>query len=123
MRKQFSANTAMTLAALGIVYGDIGTSPLYALKESFRASTIAPTETNVLGFVSLIVWSLLLIVTLKYVLFILRADNNGEGGVVVLMQQAMQHLKGKPVWIVMMMGLTGTALFYGDAMITPAVSV
>lgn len=123
MRLQLSASSATTLAALGIVYGDIGTSPLYALKESFRASSLVASQANVFGFVSLIIWSLLLIVTLKYVLFILRADNNGEGGVVVLMQQAMHFLRGKPVWIVMMMGLTGTALFYGDAMITPAVSV
>ena len=123
MRLQLSASSATTLAALGIVYGDIGTSPLYALKESFRASSLVASQANVLGFVSLIIWSLLLIVTLKYVLFILRADNNAEGGVVVLMQQAMHFLRGKPVWIVMMMGLTGTALFYGDAMITPAVSV
>lgn len=122
MRLQLTANSATTLAALGIVYGDIGTSPLYALKESFRASSIIASEANVLGFVSLIIWSLLLIVTLKYVLFILRADNNGEGGVVVLMQQAIKNVRGKPIWI-MMMGLTGTALFYGDAMITPAVSV
>jgi len=89
MRLQLSASSATTLAALGIVYGDIGTSPLYALKESFRASSLVASQANVLGFVSLIIWSLLLIVTLKYVLFILRADNNGEGGVVVLMQQAM----------------------------------
>lgn len=123
MRFQLTANSATTLAALGIVYGDIGTSPLYALKESFRASSIDASPANVLGFVSLIIWSLLLIVTLKYVLFILRADNDGEGGVVVLMQQAIKNLKGKPVWLIMMMGLTGTALFYGDAMITPAVSV
>lgn len=113
----------MTLAALGIVYGDIGTSPLYALKESFAASHISVTQTNVFGFVSLIIWSLLLIVTLKYVVFILRADNKGEGGVVILMQQAIHGLKGKPAWVVMMMGLVGTALFYGDAMITPAISV
>ncbi|WP_037585440.1 potassium transporter Kup [Stenoxybacter acetivorans] len=114
---------AVTLAALGIVYGDIGTSPLYALKESFSAAGLLPSEANVFGFVSLIIWSLLLIVTLKYVLFILRADNKGEGGVVILMQQAIQYLHGKSAWLVMMMGLCGAALFYGDAMITPAISV
>ena len=117
------ATAAMTLAALGIVYGDIGTSPLYALKESFAASHIGVEQTNVFGFVSLIIWSLLLIVTLKYVVFILRADNKGEGGVVILMQQALQYLQGKPAWLVMMMGLIGTSLFYGDAIITPAISV
>ncbi|WP_066568524.1 potassium transporter Kup [Snodgrassella sp. CFCC 13594] len=114
---------ATTLAALGIVYGDIGTSPLYALKESFAASHIEPNQMNIFGFVSLIFWSLLLIVTLKYVVFILRADNKGEGGVIILMQQALRYLHGKPAWLVMMMGLIGTALFYGDAMITPAISV
>lgn len=113
----------MTLAALGIVYGDIGTSPLYALKESFAASHAAINELNVFGFVSLIVWALILIVTLKYVLFILRADNKGEGGVMILMQQALRHLKSKPAWIIMVAGLIGAALFYGDAMITPAISV
>ncbi|KLT72038.1 hypothetical protein PL75_10405 [Neisseria arctica] len=114
---------AMVLAALGIVYGDIGTSPLYTLKETFLASHMQVGETGVLGFVSLIIWALILIVTLKYVFFILHADNKGEGGVVILMQQALQFLQGKPAWIVMMMGLTGTAMFFGDAMITPAISV
>lgn len=114
---------ALTLAALGVVYGDIGTSPLYTLKECFTASHIDVTKVNVFGFVSLIFWSILLVVTLKYVLFVLRADNKGEGGVVVLMQQAMQFLRGKPAWLVMMLGLTGAALFYGDAVITPAISV
>lgn len=114
---------AMTLAALGIVYGDIGTSPLYTLRESFLASQLPVDERNVLGFVSLIIWALLLVVTLKYVIFILHADNKGEGGVVVLMRTALQKLSGKPAWLVLMMGLAGTSLFYGDAMITPAVSV
>lgn len=124
MTNKISARlTTISLAALGIVYGDIGTSPLYALKESFRASQMVANEANILGFISLIVWSLLLIVTLKYVCFILKADNKGEGGVVVLMQKALNSLQGKPAWVILMMGLTGTALFYGDAMITPAVSV
>lgn len=121
--QKLSAPATTALAALGIVYGDIGTSPLYALKESLQATQMVHNEANVFGLVSLIIWSLLLIVTLKYVVFILRADNKGEGGVVVLMQQAVSHLQGRWAWLVMMMGLIGTALFYGDAMITPAVSV
>ncbi len=114
---------AMTLAALGIVYGDIGTSPLYTLKESFAASRLPVSETNVFGFVSLIIWALLLVVTLKYVLFILRADNKGEGGVVILMQEALRHLNGRRRGWIMLAGLCGTALFYGDSVITPAISV
>ena len=114
---------AMTLAALGIVYGDIGTSPLYTFKETFAASQLPVNETNVFGFLSLIIWALLLIVTLKYVLFVLRADNRGEGGVVIMMQQAVQQLSGKPAWWMLLAGLTGTALFFGDAIITPAISV
>ena len=115
--------SAMMLAALGIVYGDIGTSPLYTLKETFLAAHMRVGETGILGFVSLIIWALILVVTLKYVIFILHADNKGEGGVVILMQQAVQYLQGKPAWLVTMAGLTGTALFFGDAIITPAISV
>ena len=100
----------MVLAALGIVYGDIGTSPLYTLKETFLASHMQVGETGILGFVSLIIWALILVVTLKYVVFILHADNKGEGGVVVLMQLALQYLRGKPAWVVLMMGLAGTAM-------------
>lgn len=122
MTHQKSA-AATVLAALGIVYGDIGTSPLYTLKESFAASHMGVNETGVLGFVSLIIWSLILIVTLKYVLFILHADNKGEGGVVVLMQLAGRHLQGKYAKFILFIGLSGTALFFGDAVITPAMSV
>lgn len=117
------STAAMTLAALGVVYGDIGTSPLYTFKETFAASHLPITEGNVFGFLSLIIWALLLIVTLKYVLFVLRADNNGEGGVVIMLQQAVSFLKGKNALIMMLIGLTGTALFFGDAIITPAMSV
>ena len=113
----------LTLAALGIVYGDIGTSPLYTLKESFAASALPVSDTNVFGFVSLIIWALLLIVTLKYVLFILHASLKGEGGVVVLMQQAIRQMSGKSAAILLFIGLMGTALFFGDAVITPAISV
>lgn len=114
---------ALVLAALGVVYGDIGTSPLYTLRESFAASHVAVEQANVFGFVSLIVWSLLLVVTLKYVLFIVRADNRGEGGVVVLTQLAAQSLRGRAYRLTLMVGLCAMALFFGDAVITPAVSV
>ena len=121
MKRKSSA--AMVLAALGIVYGDIGTSPLYTLKETFLASHMRVGESSILGFVSLIIWALILVVTLKYVVFILHADDKGEGGVVVLMQQAMHQLSGKWAKLILLLGLAGTAMFFGDAMITPAVSV
>ena len=121
MKRKSSA--AMVLAALGIVYGDIGTSPLYTLKETFLASHMRVGESGILGFVSLIIWALILVVTLKYVVFILHADDKGEGGVVVLMQQAMHQLSGKWAKLILLLGLAGTAMFFGDAMITPAVSV
>lgn len=123
MMKNNHSIAPLTLAALGIVYGDIGTSPLYTLKESFIASKLEVDEMNILGFVSLITWALLLIVTLKYVLFVLRADHNGEGGVVVLMQQTLQHVSTRGGFWVTMAGLMGASLFLGDAMITPAISV
>ena len=114
---------ALTIAAIGVVYGDIGTSPLYTLKECFEAEHLDITQQNVYGFLSLIFWAIILVVTLKYVIFVMNADNKGEGGIVVLMQEARKYLQGKPSWLVMMLGLTGGALFYGDAIITPAVSV
>ena len=117
------SSAAMVLAALGIVYGDIGTSPLYTLKETFLASHMRVGESSILGFVSLVIWALILVVTLKYVVFILHADDKGEGGVVVLMQQAMYQLSGKWAKLMLLLGLAGTAMFFGDAMITPAVSV
>lgn len=117
----------LTLAALGIVYGDIGTSPLYALKEVFGGShhPVPITPDNVLGILSLFLWSLIVVVTLKYVAFILRADNRGEGGIIALMTLALQQ--GRPgSWsqkLLVMLGLFGAALFYGDGVITPAISV
>ena len=117
------SSAAMVLAALGIVYGDIGTSPLYTLKETFLASHMRVGESGILGFVSLVIWALILVVTLKYVVFILHADDKGDGGVVVLMQQAMYQLSGKWAKLMLLLGLAGTAMFFGDAMITPAVSV
>ncbi|MGE5469288.1 MAG: potassium transporter Kup [Bacteroidota bacterium] len=117
----------LTLAALGIVYGDIGTSPLYSIKEVFGSAhhpvPIAPD--NVLGILSLFLWSLLIVVTLKYVSFIMRANNKGEGGIIALMTLALH--KGNPSsWqqkALITLGLFGAALFYGDGVITPAISV
>src|SRR6266516_8084821 len=116
---------ALTLGSIGVVYGDIGTSPLYAMRESVVAA-VGPgnpaNETAVFGILSLIIWALILVVTVKYVVILLRADNNGEGGTLALMALAQRSL-GKGAGAVMLCGITGAALFYGDAMITPALSV
>jgi KUP system potassium uptake protein len=115
---------ALTIGSIGVVYGDIGTSPLYALRESVLAAVgpNAPaTEPVVLGILSLIIWALLLVVTAKYVLILLRADNKGEGGTLALMALASRALQGGG--IVILLGIVSGALFYGDAIITPALSV
>ncbi len=110
------------VGALGVVYGDIGTSPIYAFREALHASGEAVSRSDVLGVLSLIVWALTLIVTVKYVAFVLRADNKGEGGTLSLMALArMAYPKGATV--ILGIGLCGAALFFGDAIITPAVSV
>ena len=115
----------LTLGCIGVVYGDIGTSPLYALRESVHAATgggQTPLEPVILGILSLIVWALILIVTVKYVLILLRADNDGEGGTLALMALANRALGGKSFAIILL-GIISAALFYGDALITPAISV
>jgi len=114
----------LSLTALGVVYGDIGTSPLYALRESFRHQ-VGPTPDNVLGVLSLIFWSLLVVITVKYLVFVMRADNNGEGGILALTSLvAPTHAKRRSgLWLLLLLGLFGTALLYGDGMITPAISV
>ncbi|MCX8962009.1 low affinity potassium transporter Kup [Erwinia psidii] len=121
--KKQSLPVAM-LAAAGIVFGDIGTSPLYTLKECL---SILPaggtTETAVMGFLSLIFWGLTLIVTVKYVCFVMRADIDGEGGILTLMSLARQSVQGRAVHLIVLAGLTGGAFFYGDGVITPAISV
>ena len=119
--------TSLVLAALGVVYGDIGTSPLYAFKEAF-ANPQAPlpiTPENILGVLSLFFWALMLVVTLKYVAFIMRANNDGEGGIVALMALAVhpEHSKSRYQRILIALGLIGAAFFYGDGVITPAISV
>jgi KUP system potassium uptake protein len=116
---------ALTLGSIGVVYGDIGTSPLYALRESVLAAVGpngAASEPIVLGILSLIIWALLLVVTAKYVLILLRADNNGEGGTLALMALASRALAGS-AGVIILLGIISGALFYGDAIITPALSV
>ncbi|MEJ2695136.1 MAG: potassium transporter Kup [Candidatus Sulfobium sp.] len=113
----------LSLSALGVVYGDIGTSPLYAFRVCFSGNhSIDPTRSNILGVLSLIFWSLILVVSLKYLLVILRADNQGEGGILALMQLVLPD-KGRSKIPVLIMGLFGAALLYGDGTITPAISV
>src|SRR3954469_15129047 len=114
----------LTLGSVGVVYGDIGTSPLYALRESLAAAAAggALTREMVLGVMSLMLWALIVVVTLKYVLLIMRADNNGEGGTLALMA-LLQRVMGRNVFAVTLFGMAGAALFYGDAIITPAISV
>ncbi len=124
-RKSKAKLASLTLGALGVVYGDIGTSPLYALKEVFHAGHVATTAENVLGVLSLIFWTMTIIVSVKYVLLILRADNNGEGGLIAMLALATSAVKDKPRLhsVLMSVGLFGTAVFYGDGVITPAISV
>ncbi|WP_395715044.1 potassium transporter Kup [Reyranella sp.] len=117
---------ALTLAALGVVFGDIGTSPLYTVKECFSEFTgLKPTHDNVLGILSLITWALIVIVTLKYVVVVMRADNRGEGGVLALMALVSRQsgIPERRRRIYLMLGIAGAALFYGDCLLTPAVSV
>jgi KUP system potassium uptake protein len=115
---------ALTLGSIGVVYGDIGTSPLYALREAVAAASAGGEVTSqaVLGVLSLILWALVIVVTLKYVLILLRADNNGEGGTLALMALAQRGVT-KAAGTIVLLGIISGALFYGDAVITPALSV
>jgi KUP system potassium uptake protein len=118
--------TGLAIGAIGVVYGDIGTSPLYAVRESFGGSHAMPVHhDNVVGVLSLMVWALFVIVTLKYVVMMMRADNRGEGGIMALMALVRRSLDGEPRrrWLLITLGMFGAALFYGDGMITPAISV
>jgi KUP system potassium uptake protein len=116
---------ALVLAAIGVVYGDIGTSPLYAIKECFGAEHGIPvTQETVFGVLSLLFWALLVIVSIKYLVFVLRADNDGEGGILALMALALRGVSNaKGRWWIAALGMFGAAMFYGDGMITPAISV
>ena len=121
-----SSTAALTLAALGIVFGDIGTSPLYAVKETFSPDHGIPLNAaNILGGLSTMFWSLMIVVSLKYVLLIMRADNKGEGGIMALIALAQSAVRDQPHWRVplMLIGIFGASLFYGDAVLTPAISV
>ena len=115
----------VTVAALGIVYGDIGTSPLYSVRECFSGPhAIKPTTDNVLGVLSLIFWALIIVISLKYLVLIMKADNEGEGGILALMELVrFSKKKGITVMIIVSIGLFGAALLYGDGIITPAISV
>ena len=120
-----TVQATLALAALGVVYGDIGTSPLYALKEVFHGGHVALTPDNILGVLSLLFWTMTIVVSVKYVLLILRADNNGEGGLIAMLALATNAVKDQPRLrhVLMMVGLFGTAIFFGDAVLTPAISV
>ena len=117
---------ALTLGAIGVVYGDIGTSPLYTIQTIFSASTgIALTQANIIGAISAVFWALMLVVTLKYVTLVLRADNRGEGGIMALLALAVSTAKATPARqkMLLALGVFGAALFYGDSILTPAISV
>jgi KUP system potassium uptake protein len=120
-----AAVAALTLSALGVVYGDIGTSPLYTLQIIFEGGHVAVTHDNVLGVLSLIFWTMTIIVSVKYVLLVLRADNHGEGGLIAMLALATTAVRDRPPLrrVLMVAGLFGTAVFYGDGVITPAISV
>ena len=113
----------LTLGCIGVVYGDIGTSPLYALRESLHAaSDDGLTRSDVIGVISLLIWTLILLVTIKYVILVMRADNRGEGGTLSLVALVQQALGRRPTWL-LAIGMVGISLFFGDAIITPAMSV
>ncbi|GAB4510118.1 MAG: potassium transporter Kup [Sulfuricaulis sp.] len=123
---QKSSTAGLTLLALGVVYGDIGTSPLYAVKETFGPGHGIALETaNILGGLSTIFWALMIVVTFKYVMLIMRANNKGEGGIMALLALASSAVKDQPRWrmVILALGVIGASLFYGDAVLTPAISV
>ncbi|WP_266180906.1 potassium transporter Kup [Dyella humicola] len=116
---------ALALGAIGVVYGDIGTSPLYTLQTTLSHDGMKPTPESIYGVLSLIFWAQILVVSLKYVVFIMRADNKGEGGIMALLALALRSVKGdaRQRWFLAIIGIFGAALFYGDGVITPAISV
>jgi KUP system potassium uptake protein len=126
-KTQRTSLIALAVATLGIVYGDIGTSPLYALKECFHGlHGIAPARENIMGVLSLVFWSLTMVISVKYLVFIMRADNRGEGGIFALLALVPgdpRKVGGRARWIILIAALFGAALLYSDGMITPAISV
>ncbi len=125
-RQRSSTTAALALLALGVVFGDIGTSPLYAVKETFAPGHGIPLNAEtILGGLSTIFWSLMIVVSLKYVVLIMRADNKGEGGIMALIALATSAVKDRPRWraAILLVGASGASLFYGDAVLTPAISV
>jgi KUP system potassium uptake protein len=125
LQKSKSSLAALTLGAIGVVYGDIGTSVLYAVKEVFGSGHVPFTVDNVYGILSIFFWTLTVIVSLKYVVLVLRADNHGEGGLIAMLALASQAVKDQPRLrkVLLAIGIFGTSLFYGDGVITPAISV
>ncbi len=125
MSSKKSSLAALTLGAIGVVYGDIGTSVLYAFKEVFVSGHVPITQANILGVLSLFFWTLTIVVSIKYVVLIMRADNHGEGGLMALLALASQSVKDQPRLrsVLLMVGVFGVALFFGDGIITPAISV
>src|SRR5947208_8195422 len=116
------ARAMLLVGALGVVFGDIGTSPIYAFRESLRAAGGVEAQATVLGIMSLVFWAVVLVVALKYVVFVMRADNQGEGGTMALLSLAIP-VAGRLQGPLLVVGLAGASLFFGDAMITPAISV
>ncbi|MES2943291.1 MAG: potassium transporter Kup [Pseudomonadota bacterium] len=125
MSSKKSSLAALTLGAIGVVYGDIGTSVLYAMKEVFGSGHVPFTPDNVFGILSIFFWTMTVIVSIKYVVLVLRADNNGEGGLIAMLALASVAVKDKPQLrkVLLLIGIFGTSLFYGDGVITPAISV
>src|SRR5437588_12476820 len=126
--RQRLGRTALSVGALGIVFGDIGTSPLYSVQTVFSRQAERPVPvdtTSVLGVISLMFWAIVIVVTLKYVVFVMRADNDGEGGIMALIALLIRRARGKHVaWLagLVALGIFGASLFFGDSMITPAIS-
>ena len=120
-----SSMPALMLGAIGIVYGDIGTSVLYSMQSVFHFSKLPVNEANIYGVVSLFFWTITLIVSVKYVLLILRADNHGEGGLVAMLALVSSALRDREKlrYVLLLLGIAGACLFYGDGVITPAISV
>ena len=125
-RPRQGTRAVLTLGALGVVFGDIGTSPLYSLQTAFSIehNTVLPTPVDVLGIISMVFWSITILVSLKYVALVMRADNDGEGGILALVALLRQKLGDKrTLATATLLGMFGVALFYGDSVITPAISV